>query len=862
MLYGDIETEPIDKDWLFGFKDEINEADWMCIAPYEDEWEVVKSFIDDASEGKGEMYGLEKLCKEFPYVPMAVDKKTGITVGAYPTEYNPRFTNIFHVIYRIKMKDMMKNQKAQNNYYNNGGFQVNPPQTNYMKVDCMGTQSTTNNNVNQENKVSDSSDLAVLREAYHEYDEPEKICDFDITKKFVMTDKEEKEDGYGIANDGQDVNLNTNPDHNWHPNRNQFGQFNTPFNQGVNPYQYNPRTSFNSSSYLSGYRGTVPQSNPNMSFSCFADGYANRERAKQEAMRVNQMVNQSNPRRLEPNYTDFSNPESVQNMQNPYGYLNAYSNPNLRGGNPYQPPIVNTPYSYGPAMYNNNNYGYNPYPVYSSTMGNDDFMIPTEEEIEAGYAVRTRVTEKKIGEEDEVKQTKPYVSYTDRIEKQKIQVSVKVVKINQDDEEVKKEEIVKEEDKGEVKYDIPNYGNGIKGINLRKYNENPKYNYFEVSPILEDEVMNICEKLSVYNDAIAMNLYTSLRDKLTLEEFTIYKNWCIDKLKWYMEEEKKHPELDFRLDYRYREDPRCFRGGKHRVIDRSYKNREIEQIITDKNGRRMHQFDRGHEITEEEMQVFFDKATMERDDIIREGLQKKILDRANQLVDEEDYNPNDPISVRIHEVKVQQKQARNNYNIYKRAYKHLMTEKQFDNWWFGGSMNVPNMKLTPLQQRMKYVERMTDLRCQEIRNNLIPINYEARRNTFLEAERKAFRDFDQGCMEGVKTVREYFDKLGYLMSRVDELNRQEWFENRKKQRMMKNEGLYNYYLDLYGRNRFIYDQYGNRLPERETPYVNPYLNQTYVEFINSDAYADRRRRFLGYCHDKTKGPVQLKPIYK
>ena len=100
------------------------------------------------------------------------------------------------------------------------------------------------------------------------------------------------------------------------------------------------------------------------------------------------------------------------------------------------------------------------------------------------------------------------------------------------------------------------------------------------------------------------------------------------------------------------------------------------------------------------------------------------------------------------------------------------------------------------------------------------------------------------------------------MSRVDELNRQEWFENKKKQRMMKNEGLYNYYLDLYGRNRFIYDQYGNRLPERETPYVNPYLNQTYVEFINSDAYADRRRRFLGYCHDKTKGPVQLKPIYK
>ena len=40
MMYCDIQTEPLDKDWLLGFSDELTNQDWLCIEPFEDEWEV------------------------------------------------------------------------------------------------------------------------------------------------------------------------------------------------------------------------------------------------------------------------------------------------------------------------------------------------------------------------------------------------------------------------------------------------------------------------------------------------------------------------------------------------------------------------------------------------------------------------------------------------------------------------------------------------------------------------------------------------------------------------------------------------------------------------------------------------------
>lgn len=884
MLYGDIETEPIDKDWLFGFRDEINDQDWLCIQPYEDEWYVVKSLIDEAAEGKGDMYGLEKLCKEFPYVPMAVDKKTGITVGVYPTDYNPRLTNIFHVILNIKKKYGMKNEQYQNSYNNNngkaynGGFNQNPPQTNYMKVDCMGTNSTNLNNANPNNQQLEQGDIAVLRQAYHEFDEPPKYEDTNLSVSLVKTQQEEKEEGYGVKVGTINVSLNTEPtDRNWHPNKNQYGSFNSPFAQGINPYQYNPNTSNNSfggSSYLSGYRGTVGPNVAPMHFSCFADGYAVRDaqikKNQEEAMRINQMVNQNNPTRLETGYTDFSNPESVRNLQNPYGYLNGYSNPNIRGYQPINPPPVNngytnyvqTPqYSYGPSMQYSN--GIYPSYSYPAPYYNDDFMIATDEEVASGNGVRPFVTK---GEYNPPIKEVDHVSYVDRVENPQFKVTVVKVRTdgtvvdnkgNEVDSNDHKEEVkVEEPNKGEVKYDVyPSISKSSIPNCLAKYSKNNQQCGFKVFPDLRNEVENLCEDIEPYDGALSTILFISLDDQLTYEEFDIFKKYCKNKLKWYQDQEKEHPELDYRLDYRYRPDPKVFNIAGRKIIDNRAKHEDIQKKVYDKDGNRIYQFDRGHGITDEEMRVFIDRAMIERDDLIVKGKVKRIMDNASSYIEEEEnYNPYDPISVRIHEVKVQQRQAREQYNFYKKAYRNLMSETQFDNWWFGGSTNVPNRQLTPLQQRLNYVYRMTEMNMNMLMTQLIPIDYEQVRKNFINAEYKAYREFDQGCMEGVSSLKEYFDRLGYLMCRVDEMDRRQQVIDRMNN--TTNRGSQPAFCRMIDERPIM--RFAGRLPEGIQP--SPYnIQQNYVKFTNQQEYGNKRDGFLKYCFT-SEGSKQLKPI--
>ena len=884
MMYCDIQTEPIDKDWLFGFTDEIDEKDYLAIAPYEDEWEVVQSFIDEASEGKGIMYGLEKLCKEFPYVPMGVDKTTGITVGVHPTDYNPRFTNIFHVIYKIKKKYEMKNNQSKNSYYNNngkaynGGFNQNPPHTSYMKVDCMGTNSTNFNDEIHNNQQLEEGDIAVLRSAFHEKDEPPKYVDYDYVKNMVKTDQEEKEDGYAFKNGVDNIVLNTEPrDRNWHPNKNQFGKFNSPFSQGINPYQYNAQpnnNSFNSSSYLSGYRGTVSNYPQNMKFSCFNDVYAKRDAQMQQdkldAARINQQVNLSNPTRLEANYTDFSNPESVNMMQNPYGYLNAYSNPNINGyqqNNGWgQPQYTRQPFSYGPSnnMYNNG-YSYS-YPM-NSYIGNnsDDYMIATDEEIEAGLGLRPYITYGKP--DDEPKEIKPHQNYVDKIEN--VQFKIIIAKSHADgtitdinDKPLSKEKLEELglEDKGEVKYDIhTGFSKSSVPSNLDKYSSNRSKCGFKVFPDLRKEVEDLCEEIQVYDEAIAIALYASLDDELTYDEFQIYKEWCKEKLEWYKKEEQKHPELDYRVDYRYRPDPAVFNIAGKKIIDGSKPHQDIQPKKYDENGNRVYSFDRGHEITDDEMKVFYDRAILERDKTIISGKQKKIVDKAAELVEEEDdnYNPYDPVSVRIHEIKKQQRQARNQYRFYKKAYRNLMSESQFDNWWFGGQMNVPNVKLTPLQQRMNYVYRMTEMNMNSINTLFAPVDYEARRRAMIAQENKAFRDFDKGCMEGCTSLRDYFDRLGYLMSMVAEDNRKEWMSNKIKQLQRGNHLIFQNNLRNTIHQGYVYNP-SDWNGIKPTPYQ---IQQRYIEFTKSDEYLDKRNKFLTFCKSEAaKHNVPLKPL--
>lgn len=894
MMYCDIQTEPLDKDWLLGFSDELTNQDWLCIEPFEDEWEVVKGFIDEASEGKGDMYGLEKLCKEFPYVPMAVDKKTGITVGVYPTDYNPRLTNIFHVLYRLKQKSLMKTNQSQDSYcnnneryvVNNGGFTNNPPLTNYNMVSNMGTQSTNYENQNIVNKEPEVGDIAVLRKAYHEKDEPPKFIEKNITGLMVKSKDEEQNEGYAFHNGtSENIELVTEPkDRNWHPNKNQFGQYNTPMQQGVNPYMYNPNNnSFGgSTSYVSGYRGTSGNGYPFMKFSCFNDVYPMKEaydaRNRQEAMMINRQAMVQNPTGLETGYTDFSNPESVAQMQNPYGYLNQYNNPNLRGGNPYQQPYAQPRYSYGPSPMGNafggNYYNSSSLPSYSIYYNDgSDYMIATDEEVESGYGIRPYVSKHTDSNDNDTVECS-HEDYYDKITS--VQFKVKVTRTREDGtiEDTKGNELdpytlepieskdIENKKEEEVNYDVQSSSNDSSvqfnfGLNKKS---NPK-DLVKVTPALERETEDLCEQLCVYDDAMAITLFNSLRSgRYTYDEFYVFRDWCREKLAWYRYQERIHPENDYRLDYRYRPDPFTIRAFGKVMVDMHKPNLDIQPKKYDRDGKRIYTFDRGHDITDEEMDIFLMRAEMQRDVIIRDGLAKKSYDYAVQLLDEENYNPFDPVSVRIHDIKVKQRQQKDQYKFYKRAYRNLMSESQFDNWWFGYDNN-PKVQLTPLQQRIRYVDRMTEMNMEMLRTNLVPIDYVARAKAYNDAIEKSFREFDEGYIKKEDSLADCFDKLSYLMVRVNDLELEEQRKNRMVKNRMNDYSGYRSTLGSFDRrnnmDQFLYNQYGQGYTQYSTTGYK--IDQKPIEFTNSANYLNQSSKFKDYCH-MNKGNRQLNPI--
>ena len=387
------------------------------------------------------------------------------------------------------------------------------------------------------------------------------------------------------------------------------------------------------------------------------------------------------------------------------------------------------------------------------------------------------------------------------------------------------------------------------------------YKDFAPGFALERETEDLCEQLCVYDDAMAITLFNSLRSgRYTYDEFYVFRDWCREKLAWYRYQERIHPENDYRLDYRYRPDPFTIRAFGKVMVDMHKPNLDIQPKKYDRDGKRIYTFDRGHDITDEEMDIFLMRAEMQRDVIIRDGLAKKSYDYAVQLLDEENYNPFDPVSVRIHDIKVKQRQQKDQYKFYKRAYRNLMSESQFDNWWFGYDNN-PKVQLTPLQQRIRYVDRMTEMNMEMLRTNLVPVDYVARAKAYNDAIEKSFREFDEGYIKKEDSLADCFDKLSYLMVRVNDLELEEQRKNRMINNRMNDYSGYRSTLGSFDKrnsmDQFLYNQYGQGYTQYSTTGYK--IDQKPIEFTNSANYLNQSSKFKDYCH-MNKGNRQLNPI--
>lgn len=845
-------VEPKESKYIIGYTDKDGN-DFIGICPDFNKEAWFNKLISD--------YGLERLCTEFPYQPLKVDKDSGMLITVFPCNYFAKATNCFHVLYHMR-KDQMQSQ--------------NPLTANLVEQPSISIQSS-NLIANSQNSPSQTPEYTPNWDsAYHHETEIPQIHDVQISN-FIENEEDQKhkytfqnKEGSMLPEGGLKVPTG------WHPNQTpvnnpqnipQYGSTYGTSSTQPNPYAYNPAYGMNNSSYLPQYR-TTTGNYPFLSvLDEYAGGYdmfeeaaarrAETEQANMEyATRTNLFEKQNNPTMLDTssNTVDFSNPESVAKMQGLYAnpYYNNLNNPNLMFQG--QPPQYSMSNPYGGVtnpLYSNYNTGYgganNGWWNYGST--DLSFMDFSEEEIRLGkgFTVSTTRNPQKAS-----KTVKPI-----KIHGKKEPMTVSLVRMVQITKNGKTVQMTKEEydaqQKEEIHEEESDYhlDRSIKGRTKRLH---PWY-----GEAYKDQVNKLAEEIAVYDEARALCLVGSLDDpSVTKHNFKLYYKACDDKLHWYKVQEEAHKDLDYRVPFRYRRTPVPKLGPDGKLLYEDYKIPE-KRTFTFPNGYEIpfYEYDRFRDPDDDEWAEFYAQAEFIRDREIVMYQAKAIEEYELQQQELNKFNPYNPMDVRLHELKMEERMRQNQYNFFRDACGGSLSDEQFDRWWYQADpSSMPTNIRTEedlIRQRKQWRHNM-GLRHREILDTFQPLDHEKLRETRIQAINNAVRDFDKGTMEGCTSLKDFFDRLGYLGVRMCE-------ENIAKQRAADiNSALTVNRADY---NRSLYNM-ANQPNWYSNQGVNdPYYQNRphYMEFVNSQDYEENKKKFFDYCNTST-GTIPLRPIYK
>jgi hypothetical protein len=122
-----------------------------------------------------------------------------------------------------------------------------------------------------------------------------------------------------------------------------------------------------------------------------------------------------------------------------------------------------------------------------------------------------------------------------------------------------------------------------------------------------------------------------------------------------------------------------------------------------------------------------------------------------------------------------QKMVDNQKMVFRKAFGNKMTEKQFNDFWYG-PQNNPDNQLDPVWKRQQELAAATRANI-ELLSKAKPYPENADQ-ILTQYELKKLREMDKGCMENTKTLKDYFDNFAYLASLIEQDNRKE--EEKKK----------------------------------------------------------------------------------
>ena len=813
---------------------------------------------------RGEEVGLDTLCEQFPYQRMVVHPKTKMLVAADPNcEYCARLTNNFHIARAVKRDAALEAASTS----------VFQPYTNEM---C------TNAQYNRSDSEIDNSCEQIhdcgkeWRNAYHFEKETPIIHETNFEKNLETQDDRNEMYKYGIADNavGENlINVDWNDIPTYHPNTQRA----TPY-YPQQPYAYQPYAVYPqpmnqmgmqqppyNTSYLPAYRSNtqfpyIDQNKRYSQFEMFEDAARKAAERDEANLRyvtaINQYVRKSNPTLLDTE-SDYSSAEYVARVQNAYSNP-YYNNLNSNGQYVQQGQIINPLYQ-RQAIPVYNNYGYNGYGGYNScnnfaSVTNLDFMKYTDEEIEAGIGFKVSLIRVKEGEEP------PEPEYEIEPYPQKVEIKARVVRMY----------TVVDDDGNEIELEKEAYDKYLKEKEVKEAEfrrldailtklDRVSHRSSRYSERYIKGIVKLAEQLAVYDEARSLCLLGSLDDEdFSRENFYLYYRACKDKLKWYQDQEKANPNLDYREPYRYRQLPKLTRDPKTNEL--RYVPYNIPRKRTFNMGHNrvipFYEYDRGSDPSIEEWKLFYARAEYEREIEIQLSKVSLLEEELNEEEELAKYNGWSYFDQQMRAIKAAEIERKKKYRFYRVTLGTTLTDEEFDQWWNKNSPKAqqPQQVATPegvLKQRSEYRRQMNRQHFRIIDSITTPNQEEICRRNNAKLN-QMYRDFEQGIMDDCTDLKGFFDRLGFLMVRLDE-------EKLERQRRARFDTSLNIDREAYRQEIF---RHGNMKTHDLSNVEHPHWAQkpTYTDFINCEQYAKNKERFLNYCAN-TKGHIPLRPIF-
>lgn len=559
--------------------------------------------------------------------------------------------------------------------------------------------------------------------------------------------------------------------------------------------------------------------------------------------------------------TTNTNMGLINNSPNSYirYYNNPYANPNIISpiGNPY---IYNRP-TIGVTTWNN---------YYNSYDYTSNFMIPSDEEIRSGKNTRGRVSvENSIIDIP----TDQHISYDQKTSGKNLKVSVTYEQIKEDD---KQNSNIKElygikyiEKKLDLKDHPPN---------VPFTEDELKQNTVRIlvkSPLIwsqedEDELSILADMVAVYDKALAhiiWNIPCNI-DSFSREDYTYCKIYCRNLIQEYRSNEILQRNIDFKAPYRYRELPQSYLNEDDvEIVDMSKPYPYAKIVISIYTDMPTYEYDRGRdELTEDEWNLFLDRAYIELMNGIK-VLQEKDFVKINESLTQNTsssqqqlppYNPYDPISVKLHNMKQMESGYNTNMEFFKYALRHkFQSNEQFDNWWYGTKSqadfvkNRNNPEYYRNYQESSWKRQMTENNVSTL-SRFIPLDNQIVAQQYNQRAYQEINKFTNGNLNQNMTMTDIVNNLSYLDNRIHEMNVEQNINN-YKQSLVYDNGQSIINKNMF--NHMLYEFHNNDNPNYSSPYgatIDPRMGVPNVikdytqEAQNS--YNERLKKFQDACN--------------